>query len=331
MQPELANRLARLKGELARCQPDMLRSELCPHSNAGTDVTFGQELKRQKFEYMAAESELRLLQCQKPEFPHLDYSDERDFREKARLEAKKALRQLKQAVQQENKTKEELYSEIARLLQEHEKAHQRCEQNLKNAQELGAGFDDDMGAGPVLHAGMQLHDDNRFMGQGVQSLTGLSEAQSEEQSELRRQEFQAECLRKSLEDAQATRAELERVEQQARAKIVELEGHAALEEEFKLGLPKITFDDSAGTVTLGYPAAMPTPSEENVAVRTVLVRFDEQGKLVAAEPHHSLQLSAEAKHSVEQDDIARLLTLVWDRICQQSEGADVSSNSTAGS
>jgi len=321
----LQARLTRLQSELASCQPD------APRPRASTDVDFHnacRELKRRKFTYLATESELRLLQtCYQPE---LSYSEKSKDREGARVEAKKVLRELKREVERENEAKQDLYSEISRLAAAHGEAHDRCAHDLREAQQLHAFMQDEEKdaqevSGSLLPAGMELevppHDDACALTEGVQNLTGLVAAQVEEEARQRRHKFEADCLRKSLKDTEAVRLELERLEQDACAKVAELQSKASLVEEFGLGLPSITFDDAAGTVTLAWPPCMPVPSGDDVAVRTVSVDFDEQGALVRAHPHPSLELWAEARHSVETDDLARLLTLAWDRICQQAEGS----------
>jgi len=288
----------------------------------GADLRKGlQELKRRKFEYLAVESELRLLErCQQSE---LSYLEQNQDRERARIEAKNALRELKQQVEKENEAKQELYGEIARLVAEHEEAHGRCTDDLLEAQQLHAAMEEDeedaQASGSLLPARMEPD----VTPLEAQSLAGLAAAQVEEESKRLRQEFSAECLRKTLSDAEKCREKLERLEWEERAKVAELESHADLDEEFGLGLPRITFDDSAGTVTLGWPPRIAAPSNDNIAARTVSVEFDEQGRLVRADTHPSLELSAEAKQSVETDDLARLLTLVWDRICQYAEGTDL--------
>lgn len=144
---------------------------------------------------------------------------------------------------------------------------------------------------------------------------------------MQRQELQAKLLTKTLRSAEASRVELERLEREVRAEVVKLEGHAALEEEFGLGLPRITFDDSVGTVTLGWPPRMDVPSGDDVTVRTVSIEFDAHGRLVHAAAHASLEMRDEERAAVAGDDLAHLLTLVWDRVRQKHEGAQSGDNS----
>lgn len=339
--PELAERLTRLNAELAQCQPDgVRRSEQQSHH---WDVDFqnaSRDLKRRKLMYLAAQSELQLLKSlQESDLGVLEHSNYED-RERVRIAAKNELRELKGEVQKEIAAKQQLYKEISQLFEEHGEDHERCARDLRAAQQMQANMEDEdqevQAGGSLLPVGMNLQaelplpcDDGGVLSQGAQSLAGLRDARVEEVAKQGRQQFEAQCLRKTLSQAEARHAELERLEREARAKVIELEQHKTLEEEFGLGLPIITFDDSAGTVTLGWPSSMSVPSDDDVAVRTVSVEFDEQGRLVRAQTHATLQLYDEAATSVDTDDLARLLTLVWDRVCQQSDGLQPGSSAAS--
>lgn len=116
----------------------------------------------------------------------------------------------------------------------------------------------------------------------------------------------------------ATRAELERLERRESEKVEALE-HLALRET-ELGLPDIRFDAVAGTVTIGGPGRGRAPAGNgglggaSVELRTVQVAYDSEGHLTRAEPHPSLGLWNEGAATVEDDDIARLLTKVRERL-----------------
>jgi len=327
--PELAERLTRLNAELALCQPEGVRRSEQQSDQWDEDFqNASRDLKRRKLMYLASQSELQLLKSlQESDLGGLENSNYED-RERVRIAAKNELRELKGEVQKEIAAKQQLYKEISQLCAEHGEDHERCARDLRAAQQMQANMEDE---DEEVQAELPLpYDDGGVLSQGAQSLAGLREARVEEAAKQGRQQFEAQCLKKTLSQAEARHAELDRIEREARAKVVELEQHRALEEEFGLGLPVITFYDSAGTVTLGWPSSMSIPNNDDVAVRTVAVEFDEQGRLVRAETHASLQLCDEAATSVDADDLARLLTLVWDRVCQQSDGLQLGSAASDG-
>jgi len=55
------------------------------------------------------------------------------------------------------------------------------------------------------------------------------------------------------------------------------------------------------------------------AERTLQLGLGEDGRLQHAEPHPVLGLQKEAEEAVARDDLARLVTPSWDRICKGSE------------
>lgn len=113
---------------------------------------------------------------------------------------------------------------------------------------------------------------------------------------------------------------LMRSEEQERWEVQNLE---ALEvSESQLGLPRITFDDARGIVVLRRQEASIAGEEapDGSTVLEVKVEWDDSGKLVSVEPHPSLDLWSEAATSVERDDLARILALVWDRANSESGG-----------
>merc|ERR1719182_1014056 len=91
--------------------------------------------------YLAAESELRLLQsCHKSELAYLQQTQER---ESARIEAKKVLRELKHEGERQREINEELYSQIAQLVAETEAARDRCAHDIREAQRLQADMEEE--------------------------------------------------------------------------------------------------------------------------------------------------------------------------------------------
>jgi len=323
-QPNLAEQLTRLESEFHDCEEDAIEQPKHGCQDAEFQAAC-HELKRRKFMYLAAESELRLLQsCHKSELAYLQQTQER---ESARIEAKKVLRELKHEGERQREINEELYSQIAQLVAETEAARDRCAHDIREAQRLQADMeeeDKDMQPRSLLEdaemdATLQApQDDDNLLMHNAENLAGMVAAQVEEETKQDRKRFEAECLRRNLREVEARRTKMEQLEEEARAKVIDLEGHMAEMEE--LGLPRITFDDSAGTVILGWPPRTPVPRGDDVAVRTVSVNFNEQGQLVDARVHPSLELWDEASLSIEKDDLARLLTLVWDKVCQLSDG-----------
>lgn len=126
-------------------------------------------------------------------------------------------------------------------------------------------------------------------------------------------------LLQELEALKAQSLEANQKHEQARKACEDLQTLNDAQRE--LGLPEIVFNDNGthSRVVLNGDAA--GTIEE--AVRTVNIEYDKDGALMSASPHASLGLEHEADEAVRHDDLAALLTMVWQRICDPSEGRRV--------
>ncbi|CAK9022565.1 unnamed protein product [Durusdinium trenchii] len=135
---------------------------------------------------------------------------------------------------------------------------------------------------------------------GLEELTKIQEdSEDDHEAKRRAKAFEEEeaALSQLLEMAEAEEAEVQRLK-------------SLMDFEEQLGLPRIELQDDV--VTLGQRLDDPRFS--------VKVEWDTQGRLLLAEPHPSLHLRTEASRAVEQDDLGRLLVLVWDRASRIDDG-----------
>merc|ERR1712136_507149 len=248
-----------------------------------------QGTKQEKFMCLAAEAQLNFMSgCMQRDSASLRGPLRGQDLEYQRREAKAENQELKADIQREQDQQEVLHMELARACAQLEASHRQCARQLHEAvQVLEVSVDGDAEAAPMSECLGELRG------------TGHSAMQSR------------------LDHL----AELGRLEEHERRQIESLSSMAQLSES--LGLPRIEFDRDRGVVILG-PAdtdgTEPGVFCGGTAIRTVAVQHDVSGKLVRAEPHPLLQLWNEATTAVETDDLARLLTLVWDRLCEQSPG-----------
>jgi len=139
--------------------------------------------------------------------------------------------------------------------------------------------------------------------------------ESESDVKRRRKDYKHEFVQLCKDAERLELEELERVTKEECCKIDELKAQSQLLEDF--GFPRISFHDGRGLVILSTPNEEKSLAPEEL--RSVKVDFDDAGNLVRAEPHPALDLWNEATISVEKNDLARLLTLVWHKVREQSE------------
>lgn len=117
-----------------------------------------------------------------------------------------------------------------------------------------------------------------------------------------------EAKRRVAVEFQDEEAALEELRTLAGAEETEVARLRALVDfEEQLGLPRIEIHGEV--LTLGTGSEDPLCSLE--------VKWDDAGHLLLAQPHPSLRLDHEATKAVEEDDLGRLLVLVWDRASNQ--------------
>lgn len=315
--------ISRYQDELEQWHPDAQRSDLCEtlpeelNNMAGLEE-MRQVLKRKKFMYLAIEAQLNFLNgCTYSDLASLENAMHGQDLEVARLEGKERNTTLKRLISLEEEKQIALYEELSAVYQDAMKCHKQCELELSELADVvnEADIANNSGNSPqleLINSIENLKDARVEMGCDAERTANIWCGQSEENIKRRRFEYEQKYLEQQLHQPQEMRNELEHCEAQEQSRVEFLESMARIEDQ--LGLPRIEFDDENGVIVVGQPIAN---NPNDLAMRTVKIERDAQGRLIRAEPHPSLGLWNEGTVSVENDDIARLLTLVWDRLCEQ--------------
>jgi len=121
-------------------------------------------------------------------------------------------------------------------------------------------------------------------------------------------------LEEELQALHATRSNIDyaQLEEAVTIEIAKLEALASQRDE--LGFPIIEFHDDRKEVVLSAPGGIDARLKTVVKVET-----EPSGRLLSAEPDQRLGLWNEVKAAVENNDLAWLLTLVWDKLCEQQQ------------
>lgn len=315
--------IVKCQDQLAEFHPDVLRCEF-PAASPADSKSFEdleQELKEMRSMYLSVEAQLRFIEgCQQSDLASLGSLVRGQALEKARITSKEWTRDLKGDITKEIEEHVQCYQELSDAYQNARKWHEQCTRELCEVSQLmdAAG---EFGSQPLLTVGEwagSLQDAVEDLDVGGERASKLFSEQSEELKKRRKVEHEKGCINQERRVMAAQHAELERLEASETAEVEHLERLEELGNQ--LGLPKIEFDDARSVVILGWPNADLHAVGDDVAIRTVAVKHAENGRLVRAEPHPSLGLWNEATTSVEDDDLGRLLTLVWDRVCELNDG-----------
>jgi len=271
-----------------------------------------QELKRKKFLHTSVMAHLGFISgIQQGQLTSPEVVGRSQDLEAAKDKAKERNLALKSEVAREVEEHGDLYKRRAQVYQDVSRQYEECERMLRE-----------------LHSLVEEEEaeDTEFASEGPEGLANslhcsLEEEevphslleQSDELAKRRRLEFELRCLEKQRRLPEEVRAELAQLEAREEREIDRLEALERLQCE--VGLPRLHFDGARGAVVLGGPPGQ-GERREDLALRTVKVEHDAAGHLVRAETHPSLGLWNEATHCVNDNDLARLLTLVWDRLCE---------------
>lgn len=266
-----------------------------------------EDLRRQKLAFIAAETQLRFMEgCHSSDGGLGAPSSGLETR---RREARARNKALKAELGRERERHEGLCRRLSEVLREAAEKQAECEcasQEMAHLTEV----EEREAQEPIREVCGIGADVEQAERRAVVTLLEGNDAERRRRQRLEEEEVQQ--LKAQRMKYRAEIAEFERRETLERARVQQLEDLAVKGAE--LGLPRIEFDEGAGKVTL-EGGNCPRPE-----LRTVRIQMDsDTGRLLRAEPHPSLGLWAESTGSVEQDDLARLLTLVWDRInsCQE--------------
>jgi hypothetical protein len=283
-------------------------------------------MRQEKFSYIDAESKVNLHQGLKDGTVNWDRSiDER------RQDAKQQNKEIKNAILQEKEAQGDLQQTLAEAVQEARGAYDACARELEELQMTHKDFSE-LG-GDLSDTGSLLEDlansaYGAMNGQNVEDakpgMNVMMRIQSLLQEEKRkRQALEDEALRLETE----LRQKQEQAQKQQQQRDQECRQVSALEQilqaQLNIGIPEILFrdsvDDRRGTVILDGAVGGSRANTVEEALRTVEVEFDKDGKLIRAMPHSKLGLQNEATDAVQLDDLPRLLTSVWHRLCCNAE------------
>lgn len=277
--------------------------------------------------YLAVETQIRFLAgCQESDLNDVKGQD----LEMARREAKERNQALKRQISREVEEYAKLCQEYSDIYQDAMRWHEECQSELRELSHLMEEKASSEEPDPLPEniftewesALQTAADDTRL---GTEKAARMVVDQSHDILKRRKLGYERHCLFEEQRKHEQLRDKLGHLEAQQLAEIEKLESLACFESE--LGLPRIEFNDSKGIVVLGEPASIEGDDRE---IRTIKVEHDAFGRLVRAEPHPSLGLWNEGTISVENNDLARLLTLVWDRVCEQHDGLRIEQGAELG-
>lgn len=292
-----------------------------PGSGAGRSAAAAvddahEELRRKKLTFLAVEAQMRFVEgCRSGTITPGGVD-----MEQRRQQARQRNKALKDQIREEREEHAKLCRQLSEVVRESTERHAECEREAKllaRLVEVDEAAEVEEAAHEALfpegHRGAVAAGEEAA-GQALRATSALTENVSGELLKRRRlMEEEAREIAKRRGAISTARAELERLQDLELQRVERLEKQ--IRKEVELGLPVICFDDANGRVVLepghpGSPVAAVKPE-----VRTVRVARDtDTSRLLRAEPHASLNLWDEGTSCVENDDLARLLTLVWHRL-----------------
>lgn len=266
--------------------------ELQDHS-AHEATSLLQELERKKLMFLAAQAQLSFITLISGELKGLDHNAA-ELRAADLLRAARARNEaLELELHGATKNHEQLRKALAAAKRDANRLQSQCKEELEEVESLLAEEE----AEAEQQAFSEAHEGLHGSLEAWQSL-----------------DYEQKCLDYHRQQPQDMLDELPRLESQEQAEVASLEAMCA--QELELGLPRICFDDVKGFVQLGGPAARAA----DPGLLTVKVHHDDVGRLLQAETHPALGLGNDCVTSVESNDLARLLTLVWDRAVSIAPG-----------
>lgn len=306
-----SERLARLREELADCDPDALAPEVPMGSPVSTasHQQLRDELRRLKFAQLNAEAQHRFIDgCLR----HFEGCSQTGL-DGQRRQQKEQNKSLKRTIKQQEDTHRQIAAEIAETYSKVRAEHERCMHGLAEASgSTGAGGVGPEGAFPEAAEAAMRRASEDMDRSAAETTLAWREHHTEVSSHLALEGQLKRLESRSRDDraaAAAVRAEeaRDRAHCDAERKLLDAEG--------RLGLPEISVDESRRTVVLsGRSGGQSEIAEE---FRTVTVEMSpEDGRLTRAEPHQALGLQSEARAAVRDDDLPALLSIVWNRICE---------------
>jgi len=322
--PLTAERLAGLREELAEVSPDAFQPQIIP--SASCLAPLREELRRLKFVFTEADAQRRFvasalagnLTAEEPPTAHgSGWGDG----ERGRKEAKERLKAIKRSIALEEEVHAQVQRDISEAHIRVRQLHEQCALDLQEAETEGAANDSDADLDLNTEAVADEHRQAAMdAGQATEDVSNIRLACQKEAAKRRRLEEELRRLEAKSRAHQDTTAKLRRDE--AAGRLLDRNFEALQQAECRLGLPSINFDDTGGLVVLeGGPPAGDGPLGE--AARAIEVSFDEDGRLLRASPHPVLGLQEASKAAVAEDDIGKLVTLAWDKICEAAQPEEV--------
>eukprot|EP00928_Gymnodinium_smaydae_P053887 TRINITY_DN37780_c0_g1_i1.p1 TRINITY_DN37780_c0_g1~~TRINITY_DN37780_c0_g1_i1.p1 ORF type:complete len:378 (+),score=106.12 TRINITY_DN37780_c0_g1_i1:63-1136(+) len=329
--PGVSERLAHCREELSECHPDQscehylatLRAAAAADKHQLDFDELRERLKAQKFRFVQAQEQLNFATSQE--------SERRDTEPPSLTEQRKTAKEDNKAVKEQIKREEhkhaQLLEEVEKVYQHNKKLYEKGLQDLQDATEA-ATFDGETS----INFPEDAHGHRVAASEAQKALEDAMRLQEEAGArERRRRELEEELLKLEEQAKLEQRRARAYRKQEAREEKAKQSLEVLLAAEATLGFPRYDFDDARNVVVVSPPEGMnfaSTPRAANAVrdvsetIRTVGVSYDEHGCLAQAIAHPILDLEREANLAVEQDDLGRLLTAVWARICGEAEKAE---------
>lgn len=278
------------------------------------------EMKRSKFAFTDADMKESLIKgCAQSSSPWVAVDQSR---KDLWVQDKEHNKEFKTARIQEEEVHKQLHASITEAYDAALEAQRSGSMalDLLNSQQDGAELAYHMGEGEDLDLCPPWANGphNEAAGETMRGLHELQRVTSAGQQEAQKRNLlEAEVQRWELQLKQAKARKLHYQQQHKEAKDCADSLDKINKAQIELGFPSVTFneapqrgDTSECRIVLSGPG---TSADE--AIRTVNVVFGKDGELTHATPHLSLGMQREADESVKRDDLPRLLTMVWHRIC----------------
>lgn len=328
-QAGLRERVSRWQEELACLEPSTLRSEffLADQHRSVSDLDgLRAQMRRDKIRYHSVQTQVLLAQG----WQNYDVTSSESLPglgqdlASGKKEAKEKIKEQKADVARETVNLAALYADASNGFAEASQLHAQTVQALQEVRDIVNqsvhNRSDDVSTARMQSEAEELSRVEEQVAAGTRELTTVLQLRDEEQLKRRRLDNEKLTMEQVLKEYEAQLRKMQQLEKEwdSEAKTGELLDKRA--EEMLLRRPRVDFDDARNVLVLSDAAGGVGPGREPEAVRTIKVEYDKHGRLVRAEAHPSLELWPEATIAIEQNDLARLVTIAWDRICNESEG-----------
>jgi len=226
--------------------------------------------------------------------------------ERAREDARRKSKDLKNAIKKEEETHRTLHHELQQAFDAACEALNAASAEIDECAESAGEFAMEVEPADSIGGGVEASEEAQKAADAYAAL--MFQRQQEFNKRINLQEEIARL------EAQLSSTNVRAKDKQ---KLVETESglakseQAVAEAEWGLGLPHIHFDAARSMLILEGPDG----DSQTEAMRTVVVEFDQEGRLTRATPHSDLGLQLAGEEAVRDNDLPRLLTYVWSNVC----------------